>query len=133
MDAEGARFQTLEQLHERRKQVVRLHRKGIGVMRIVALSGLSYPAVRGVMDRHERDGVKTIKPAARGKRSGEGRRHCPAGKTSVVYTVGGTRQKLSMIAAATNRGKARWMIIDEAFNADRLIEFLASLIKDADK
>mgnify|MGYP005817400271 CR=1 FL=1 len=38
-----------------------------------------------------------------------------------------------MIAAVTNRGKARWMIIDEAFNADRLIEFLASLIKDADK
>lgn len=30
--------------------------------------------------RYERDGVKTIKPAAGGKRSGEGRRHCPAGK-----------------------------------------------------
>ncbi len=29
--------------------------------------------------------------------------------------------------------KLRWMIIDEAFNADKLIEFLASLIKDAGK
>jgi transposase len=45
----------------------------------------------------------------------------------VAYTVGSTRQKLSMIATVTNRGKARWMIIDEAFNSDRLIEFLEAL------
>jgi len=29
--------------------------------------------------------------------------------------LGGTRQKLSMIATVTNQGKTRWMIIDEAF------------------
>jgi len=51
----------------------------------------------------------------------------------VAYTVGSTRQKLSMIATVTNRGKARWMIIDEAFNSDKLIEFLEALIKDAGK
>lgn len=28
-------------------------------------------------------------------------------------------------------GIAHWMIIDEAFNSDRLIEFLVALIKDA--
>lgn len=38
-----------------------------------------------------------------------------------------------MIAAVTNQDKARWMIIDDAFNSDRLIEFLGALIKDADK
>ncbi len=38
-----------------------------------------------------------------------------------------------MIATVTNQGKTRWMIIDEAFNADKRIEFLASLIKDAGK
>ena len=50
MDKEDARNQTLEQLHERRKQVVRLHRKGYGVMRIVELTGLSYPTVRKAID-----------------------------------------------------------------------------------
>ncbi len=45
--------------------------------------------------------------------------------------IGGTRQKLSMIAGITNQGKARWMIIDGAFNHEKLIEFFASLIKDA--
>jgi transposase len=38
-----------------------------------------------------------------------------------------------MLATVTNQGKARWMIIDEAFNSDRLIEFLEALIKDAGK
>lgn len=59
-----------------------------------------------------------------------GRCYAPAGKTPVAFAVGGTRQKLSMIATVTNRGKTRWMIIDEAFNADKLIEFLGALIKD---
>ena len=60
-----------------------------------------------------------------------GRSYAPAGKTPVTYTVGGTRQKLSMIATVTNQGKTRWMIIDEAFNSDKLIEFMEALIKDA--
>ena len=38
-----------------------------------------------------------------------------------------------MIATVTNQGKARWMIIDEAFDAAKLIEFLQALIKDANK
>lgn len=38
-----------------------------------------------------------------------------------------------MIATVTNQGKARWMITEEAFNSDRLIEFLKALIKDASR
>jgi len=62
-----------------------------------------------------------------------GRGYAPAGKTPVSYAPAGKREKLSMIATVTNQGKARWMIIDEAFNADKLIEFLGALIKDTDK
>ncbi|MBP9736194.1 MAG: IS630 family transposase, partial [Rhodoferax sp.] len=36
-------------------------------------------------------------------------------------------------STVTNQGKTRWMIIDEAFNSDKLIEFLQMLIKDAGK
>ena len=248
MDKEDARFQKLEQLHERRKQVVRLHRKGHGVMAIVGMTGLSYPAVRLASDLYEEGGYAALKPTPRGRTSGEGRTlteeqedairrticdkrpeqlkmefalwfraavmqlieheygiklsvrgvcnylsrwgftpqkpikkayeqrteavqawldeqypkiesrakaegaeihwgdetapvntdvrgrcYAPAGKTPVAYVVGGTRQKLSMIATVTNQNKTRWMIIDEAFNADKLIEFLAVLVKDAGK
>ena len=62
-----------------------------------------------------------------------GRSFAPKGKTPITYTVGGTRQKLSMISTVTNQGKTRWMIIDEAFNSDKLIEFLEALVKDAGK
>ena len=248
MDKENARKQTLEQLHERRKQVVRLHKKAIKIMQIVTMTGLSYPAVRATIDLFEEGGWSAIRPAFRGRARGDGRTltpvqeetiqriiidkrpeqlkmnfflwnraavgqlieeeygiklhvrsigkylarwgftpqkpikrayeqspeavqawlegeypaieqrakregaeihwgdetalvntdsrgrsFAPAGKTPVVKTIGGTRQKLSMIATVTNQGKTRWMIIDEAFDADKLIEFLQALIKDADK
>lgn len=248
MEKDDARFLKLEQLHERRKQVVRLHRNKMPVMKIVQLCGLSYPTVRSVIDRYEQGGMSAIKPAARGNAPGtgrvlsdeqerairqmicdkrpeqlkmdfalwnraavmqliesecaiklsirgvgnylrrwgftpqkpikkayeqrpeavkawldeqypeiekrakaegaeihwgdetavvntdvRGRSYAPAGQTPVAYAVGGTRQKLSMIATVTNQGKTRWMIIDEAFNADRLIEFLDALIRDADR
>ena len=248
MEKENARKQTLEQLHERRKQVVRLHKKALGVMQIVSMTGLSYPAVRACIDLFDAGGWPAIRPALRGRTPGVGRtltqvqEHCiqrtiidkrpeqlkmdfflwsraavgqlieqeygiklhvrsvgkylkrwgftpqkpikrayeqnpvavqawlegeypgieqrarlegaeihwgdetalvntdvrgrsfaPAGKTPVALTVGGTRQKLSMIATVTNQGKTRWMIIEEAFDADKLIEFLGALIKDAGK
>lgn len=73
MGKDDARYSTLEQLHGRRKQVVRLHRKGCGVMQIVELSGLSYPTIRGAIDLYEEGGMATIKPATRSKRAGQGR------------------------------------------------------------
>lgn len=73
MEKEDARYQTLEQLHERRKQVVRLHKKGIKVMQIVALSGLSHPTVRATIDLFVADGWAGIRPAQRGRTPGDGR------------------------------------------------------------
>lgn len=62
-----------------------------------------------------------------------GRSYAPRGKTPVAMAVGGTRQKLSMLASVTNQGKARWMIIDGAFNHEKLIEFFEALVADANR
>ena len=246
MEKEDARKQSREVLHERRKQVVRLYRKGMRVMQIVEHSGLSWYAVNTAINCYRTAGTAALKPAARGKKPGGGRMlseaqertvqqmicdkrpeqlkmefalwnraavmqliereygikltvrgvgnylkrwgftpqkpirrayeqsseavqtwldkiypaiehraklegaeihwgdetavvntdvrgrcYAPAGKTPVTFAVGGTRHKLSMIATVTNQGKTHWMIIDEGFNADKLIEFLDALIKDA--
>lgn len=248
MEKEDARSQTLERLHERRKQVVRLHKLGMKIMQIVPMTGLSYPTVRSAIDLFDSGGWSAVKPSPRGRARGDGRvlsqvqedtiqrliidtrpeqlkmdfhlwsraavgqlisqefgiklqvrsigkyltrwgftpqkpikrayeqspaavqawlegeypaieqraraegaeihwgdetalvntdvrgrSFSPAGKTPVAMAVGGTRHKLSMIATVTNQGKARWMIIDEAFDAEKLIEFLQALIKDAGK
>ncbi len=59
-----------------------------------------------------------------------GRSYGPRGKTPVTMAVGGTREKLSTISSVTNHGRANWMIIDGAFNHERLIEFLQALVRD---
>ena len=64
MEKENARKQTLEQLHERRKQVIRLHKKAIKIMQIVSMTGLSYPAVRATIDLFEADGWAAIRGGA---------------------------------------------------------------------
>lgn len=248
MDKEDARYQCLEQLHERRKQVARLHVRGHGVMEIVELTGLSYPAVRRAIDLFEAAGASALKPAARGRQKGQGRSlsaeqeeavrrticdkrpeqlkmefalwtrgavkqlieqqcgvklsvravgnylsrwgftpqkpikrayeqrpeavqqwieqeypaierrakseggeihwgdetalvntdvrgrsYSPRGHTPVTMVVGGTRQKLSMISTVTNQGKASWMIVDGAFNHEKLIEFFEALVADAQR
>ena len=55
----------------------------------------------------------------------------PKGQTPIAFAVGGSRQKLSMISTVTNQGKSRWMIVEENFDTDKVIEFLGALIKDA--
>jgi len=67
MEKEDARYQTLQQLHERRAQVIRLHRRGIKIMALVQLTGLSYPAVRKTLDLYAQGGWSNIKPAGRGR------------------------------------------------------------------
>ena len=73
MEKESARDQTLEQLHERRKQVVRLHLKGIKIMKIVDMTGLTYPTVRKAIDLYEARGWPALLPASRGRALGAGR------------------------------------------------------------
>jgi transposase len=111
MDKEDAGFQTLERLHERRKQVVRLHRKGIGVMRVVALSGLSYPTVRGVIGRYGRNGAESIKPTPRGRQGSDGR-HLTAEQERRVRQIICDKQpeQLKMEFALWNRAAVMQLI-----------------------
>lgn len=62
-----------------------------------------------------------------------GRGYAPKGQTPVAMSVGGTREKLSMISTVTNQGKASWMIIDGNFNHEKLIEFFEALISDGQR
>jgi transposase len=60
-----------------------------------------------------------------------GRSYSPRGETPVTYAVAGTRHKLSMISTVSNQGKARWMIVEENFDAAKLIEFMEALVREA--
>ena len=53
---------------------MRLHKKSYGVMQIVELTGLSWPAVRAAIDLYEAGGMAALKPKERGREPGVGRR-----------------------------------------------------------
>ena len=61
MEKDDARTQTREVHHERRKHVIRLHRKGMPVMQIFEHSGLSWYAVNAAIKRNV-EGAGAIKP-----------------------------------------------------------------------
>lgn len=247
MKKEDARKQSPVELHQRRKQVIRLLSKGLKVMQIVGLTGLSWGAVDVAIKLYRRGGISALKPKKRGRKIGtkralnneqesrirrlicdkrpeqlkmkfalwtrvavrslileefkidltercvgnylkrwgftpqkpikrayeqqpeavrkwldevypaialkakavgaeihwgdetavmntdvRGRSYAPRGQTPVTYSVAGKREKFSMISTVTNQGKCSWMVIDGAFNSDRLIEFLGCLIKGVD-
>ena len=59
-----------------------------------------------------------------------GRSYAPRGETPVVVRTA-KRITRGMISAISNRGLMRFMLYDGALNADRFIDFLRRLIKDA--
>ena len=73
LEKDSARTQILVQLHQRRKQVGRLCKRGIKMMQIVEMTGLSYPPVRAAIDVFEAGGWSALRPALRGRARGDGR------------------------------------------------------------
>jgi len=61
-----------------------------------------------------------------------GRSWAPKGETPVVE-VSGKRFRFNMISAISNRGKLKFMIFGERFNAEIFIEFLRRLIRSNEK
>ena len=59
-----------------------------------------------------------------------GRSYAPKGRTPVVRRTA-KRITRSMVAAVSNRGLMRLMLYEGALNADRFIDFLRRLTKDA--
>ena len=79
--------------------------KGYGVMQIVEFSGLSYPTVRAAIDRYEEGGLAAIKPAARGKRAGQGRTLTEGQEPAIRKIICDKRpEQLKMEFALWNRG-----------------------------
>ena len=57
-----------------RKQAVRLHLKGLPVMQIVGMTGLSWPGVRVALDRYEAGGMSAFETGNSWQKTGYGPR-----------------------------------------------------------
>ena len=108
MQKDDARKQSREVLHERHKQVIRMHRKGVGVMQIVELTGLSWTGVNTALRLHGARASATLKPGIRGKKLGSGRSLNPEQEQSIAQTICDKRpEQLKMDFALWSRGAVR--------------------------
>jgi transposase len=111
MEKEDARKQSREVLHERRKQVIRMHRKGMPVMQIVEHSGLSWSAVNAAITAYSTAGAAALKPAARGKKQGGGRLLSELQERAVRQIICDKRpEQLKMEFALWNRAAVMQLI-----------------------
>jgi transposase len=114
MSDHDARNQSLAELHERRKQVIRLHKKKYGVMQIVDLTNLSWPAVRTAIDLYEAGGMAALKPKPRGKKGGEGRSLTPEQEARIRKLIAEQRpEQLKMDFALWTRAAVGELIVRE--------------------
>ena len=108
MHKEDARKQSREVLHERRKQVVRMHSEGVGVMQIVEQTGLSWTAVNTALRLHRAGGASQLKPGIRGKKPGSGRSLSPEQEQTIRQTICDKRpEQLKMDFALRSRPAVR--------------------------
>jgi transposase len=70
MEREDARKLSPAAQHERRRQVVCAYKRGVNRRQIASDLGLSYSAVRLIVNRYKRDGSKGIVSGRRGRPAG---------------------------------------------------------------
>jgi transposase len=68
-----ARKLSRKELYAKRVKVIELYKEGMGVMKIVACSGLSWPAVNNAIKQYKADNSSALMPAQRGRKIGTGR------------------------------------------------------------
>lgn len=60
-----------------------------------------------------------------------GQAFAPKGKTTVINITGRVHETLTMVSGITNRGRVHWMLFDGTIYAEKFIEFMEGLTKDA--
>ena len=81
------------------------------IMRIVALTGLSWPTVRTAIDLYETGGAAALKPKARGKQEGEGRSLTPSQEDKIRKLICDKRpEQLKMDFALWTRSAVTLLI-----------------------
>ena len=74
-------------LFEIRKQIVRLHKKGVGPMAIKEQTDISWGAIRKAIDLYESAGIEALKPMRRGCKKGTARTLTPEQEKQVQKDI----------------------------------------------
>ena len=86
-EKDDARKLSAGEQHERRRQVIRAHKRGRTRSQIAVEVGLSYTAVSKTIARFEELGMAALAPRTRGRRSGEDRALTPAQEEAIQRII----------------------------------------------
>jgi transposase len=114
MEKIDARTLKDEALHERRRQVIRHHKRGDSPSRIAHVSDLSDTAVRKIIRLYEAGGWAGLKPGQRGRRTGD-RRCLTAEQEQLLQRLICEKrpEQLKMAFALWNRAAVSQLILQE--------------------
>ena len=116
-------------LHEMRKQVVCLHKKGIKLKEISEITGLCWEAVRNAIDLYEKGGAKALKPNTAGRPKGSSRTLSPDQEAQVQKAICDKRpEQLKMDFALWTR-EAVLVYIREHFGIDMPVRTVGEYLK----
>jgi transposase len=87
MEREDGRTLTPQQQHERRKQAVRLHKRGVGFMDIAEALSMSHVTVRHWVKVASEQGMAALKPLPRGRKVGDKRQLTSAQELSIQKQI----------------------------------------------
>ncbi len=111
MEKDDARKLSAPEQHERRRQVIRAHKRGRTRSQIAVEVGLSYTAVCKTIARYEEFGMAALAPRTRGRRSGEDRVLTPAQEEAIQRTICDKRpEQLKMDFALWSRAAVMQLI-----------------------
>ena len=114
MEKEDARKQSREVLHERRKQVIRLYRKGMKPMTIVKSTGLSWSGMNAALNLYKEGGWSALKPHPPGRKPDYGRLLTVEQEKRIQQLICEKRpEQLKMDFALWTRGAVRLLIETE--------------------
>ncbi len=129
MKENDARKCSMSELHERRKQIVRLHLKGHKVMEVAELAGVTHAMARRSIDLYEQGGMKALKPAARGTAQGRGRALSPEQEKRIRDAIRDRRpEQLKLDFALWNRNAVRELIRQE-FSIELSLNSISDYLK----
>ena len=115
MDKEDGRKLSRQEQHERRKQAVRMHRRGMGIKEIAANLSMSVNTVRSAVKLAQDKGIKALSPKPTGRGLGQQRRLSADQELHIQRQICKNRPEQSLICPSE-----RWAKLnpDERLNAD---------------
>jgi transposase len=129
MDKEDGRGLSRQAQYERRKQAVRLHKKGMPINDIAAALSMGHVTVRGAIKAAATDGLKALAPKPTGRPVGSQRRLTSMQELHIQRLICKHRpEQLKLEFALWNRG-AVTLLVKQEFGIDLPIRTMGEYLK----